>query len=433
MDRIRKCALWGCLFFTLTLVSGCYDDREIDETGYMIAMGIDKGETERGLRYTFQFSNPLAVGGGEESSGGGGEGEEEMTGEIWDSGNPTVTNITVEAPDYYIASNLLHNFMSKQPNLSHIKLIVFSAELARDGILEQSQLLMQEREVRPNTNIAVARDSAEAFLKSVNPKLEENTAKYYELLTKDDAMVYAPMVELREFVDSMSGQARSPVLPLAGVSRSKEKLEIERGVSVYARDSGAIGNADFAAGEIPRFSDVKSEMIGMAVFRDKKMIGEMSGEDALLYRILCGDVKAAFLSVPDSNDTAKDITFQIWMNKKPRYQVKIRDGVPKIHIDLDINANFLGAQISDSWDYDRLEQYAQQILQTELTEFLERTRKEYQADILGFGNIAKRQCLTWRQWEELGWEDSYGKAEFTLETRLKIRRGGTTLPLSTDE
>ncbi len=423
-----------CLSFVLTMLTGCYDSREIDETGYMIALGIDLGETERGLRFTFQFSNPLATGGGEESSGGGGggESEEQTEGEVWDSGNPTVTNVTVEAPDYYIACNLLHNFMSKQPNLSHIKLIVFSAELAQEGILDLSQLLMQEREIRPNTNIAVARSSAEAFLKSVNPKLEANTAKYYELLTKDDAMVYAPMIELREFVDSLTGEARSPVLPLAGVSKSMEKLEISERVYESLGHEAAIGNVNFSAGDIPRLSDVKSEMLGMAVFQDKKMVGEMNGEDALMYRILCGDVKTAFFSAPDLYDSAKNVTFQIWMNKKPRYQVELQNGVPKIGVALDVNSNFLGAQISDSWDYDRLEQYAQQILQTELTDFLERTCREYQADILGFGNIAKRQCRTWKEWESLGWKDCYGRAEFALNVQLKIRRGGTTLPLSTE-
>lgn len=433
MNKIRGIGFVVCLILVVSILSGCYDSREIDETGYMIAMGIDKGAQPNNLRFTFQFSNPLATGGGEESSGGGkgaDKGEEQTDGEVWDSGNPTVTNISVEAPDYYIAGNLLHDFMSKQPNLSHIKLIVFSADLAREGILEHSQLLMQEREIRPNTNIAVARTSAEAFLKSVNPKLEENTAKYYELLTKDDSMVYAPMVELREFVDSMTGRARSPVLPLAGVSASRDKLETAEGTNEDLSPDRTIRNAYFTAGEIPRLSDVKSEIIGMAVFRDKKMVGEMDGDSAMLYRILCGEVKTAFFSVPDMHDGEKDITFQIWMNKKPRYQVKLEGSVPNISVDLDINANFLGAQISDSWDYDRLEQYAQQILQKELNSFLEQICKEYQADILGFGNVAKRQCLTWKQWEALDWEHCYEKAKFDLHVQLKIRRGGTTLPLS---
>lgn len=433
MNKIRGIGFVVCLISALLVITGCYDSREIDETGYMIAMGIDKGKQPNHLRFTFQFSNPLATGGGEESSGGGkgaDKGEEQTDGEVWDSGNPTVTNITVEAPNYYIAGNLLHDFMSKQPNLSHIKLIVFSTDLAREGILEHSQLLMQEREIRPNTNIAVARTSAEAFLKSVNPKLEENTAKYYELLTKDDTMVYAPMVELREFVDSMTGQARSPVLPLAGVSASRNKLEAAEETFEDSSQDRTIRNAYFAAGEIPRLSDVKSEIIGIAVFRDKKMVGELNGDAAMLYRILCGEVKTAFFSVPDLHDAEKDITFQIWMNKKPRYQVNLEDGVPRISVDLDVNANFLGAQISESWDYDRLEQYAQQILLEELQNFLQQTCMEYQADILGFGNVAKRQCLTWRQWENLDWKTCYKQAKFDLNVQLKIRRGGTTLPLS---
>lgn len=435
MSRIKTCGFGLFLMMSLIFLSGCYDSREIDETGYVIALGIDKGGTEHDLRYTFQFSNPLAAGGGDEGGGAGGDStdksREQTDGVVWDSGNPTVTNVTIEAADYYIAGNLLHNFMSKRPNLSHIKLIVFSADLARDGILDQSRLLMQEREIRPNTHIAVARSSAEAFLKSVNPKLEVNTAKYYELLTEEDAMVYAPSIELREFVDSMTGKARSPVLPLAGVSGFKESLETVQTAFDDTQTAESVGKVYFAAGEIPRLSDVKSEMIGMTIFHDEKMIAEMNGEEAMLYRLLCGDVKTAFFSVPDLEEPEKNITFQIWMNKKPRYQVEMKDKLPQICIDMDVNANFMGAQLGDSyWDYDKLEQYAKQMLHTELSCFLEKICREYRTDILGFGSVAKRQCYTWQQWEQMNWQECYGNAEFNLNMQLKIRRGGTTLPLS---
>ena len=55
---MRKFKLLSALLVTILsayLLCGCFDDREIDETAYIIALGIDKGEGNYYI-YTFQFS-----------------------------------------------------------------------------------------------------------------------------------------------------------------------------------------------------------------------------------------------------------------------------------------------------------------------------------------------------------------------------------------
>ncbi len=152
----------ACVLLCLTLC-GCYDGSEIEEQAYIIALGIDKGENTA-YKYTFQISNPL------ESGISTGSKKEEKGDSAEKDSNKTVNNITIEADNYYLAGNKLKSILSKDFDISHIKLIVFSFDAASDDALAHSELLLREREVRPSTNVCLTK-SAEEFLNNVKPSL----------------------------------------------------------------------------------------------------------------------------------------------------------------------------------------------------------------------------------------------------------------------
>ena len=54
------------LIFSFTL-TGCYDRREIDDLAYVIALGLDIGQTNE-LRMTLQLALPIAMGSGAEKA-----------------------------------------------------------------------------------------------------------------------------------------------------------------------------------------------------------------------------------------------------------------------------------------------------------------------------------------------------------------------------
>ncbi|MGI6669258.1 MAG: hypothetical protein ACOX4M_07655 [Acetivibrionales bacterium] len=61
------------LLLNLFLLTGCFDQREIDELAYPMAIGLDVGEANE-LRMTLQLAVPISIGGG---SGGARKGAEE--------------------------------------------------------------------------------------------------------------------------------------------------------------------------------------------------------------------------------------------------------------------------------------------------------------------------------------------------------------------
>lgn len=366
--------------FSLT---ACYDNREVEESAYLIALGIDQGEKEP-YRFTFQISNPLMNGttnilsdpseeeepqmetekneeppaGKEDSEKAGKEEEEEEKKEqsggsssekSGTSGakesNKTVNNLTVEAADYFTAVEELQSSLSKKIDMSHIKLIVFSAETAKKGIMEHSDLLLQEREVRPATSLCVAKEDAQTFLTGINPSFEESTARYYELLFGNEGIPYSPTVELREFVNSAREQSADGVLPIA--------------------DNGRI--------------------LGMAYFHNGKMVGEVNGEDAMFYKLLTGTADHLDMNF---NDT----TVRITSESTPKIQMVNRQNQFEADISFDLKTDLMRGEISSA------ELNAQ--LKERCTAVLSSTLKNG-CDLLGLGRRIKARCLTQEEWDSI--------------------------------
>ncbi len=173
---------------------GCYDNRDVEDTAYAIAVGVDLSEKSDCLLFTFQFSNPLESGKNTDAAVAVGESETE---EVEEDGNKSVNNISVTAPTVYEGIENIKNYIGKSPSLSHLKLIVLSDALINSGeAFSICGSFMEIMEVRPETKVCAA-DLAKEYLEAVNPTLEESTARYYELLFSDESATESLQIDLR--------------------------------------------------------------------------------------------------------------------------------------------------------------------------------------------------------------------------------------------
>ena len=130
-------------FFILVLIiifisffSASYNSLNLDNLAFAVAIGIDKSTSNK-LKVTFEFLAPSPSG---------------------DSVSETkpVLN-TVECSSLTNGINLMNAYLGKKVNLSHCKLIIFSEELAKDGISDEVYSLINEVQVRPSANIVVSK------------------------------------------------------------------------------------------------------------------------------------------------------------------------------------------------------------------------------------------------------------------------------------
>ncbi len=336
-----------CILLCFSLC-GCYDHSEVEENAYVIALGIDQGESAR-FKYTFQISNPLELG---NNIGGHKMTDETKSAEVK---NNTVDNIIVEANDYPMATDMLKSILSKEARLSHLKLIVFSFDVACKGMLDHSALLLHEREVRPGSNLCLAASAAD-YLTSVKPTLEESTVRYYELFFRNRSVPYAPVTELRDFVGRSLDSGYDATAPVVG-------------------------------------SDGLS---GMGIFSDGALKSILTPREVVIYKMLCGDLSGASVETGDKS-------YFISSRKKSKIYADFSSSAPTIHVTAYIDENSSAAATP-------------QLINTLTSDAIALLNKlaAYNCDILGFGRLKKRECLTQNDWEQTNFDILYEKCNFNV-------------------
>ncbi len=369
-------------FLTAVCVSvplwGCYDNRDIDKTAYVIAVGIDKGDDI--YNYTFQISSPLAMGGGGEISAP--EGEE----------NSRAVNIVIGANDLYEARNKLNSFLSKTVNMSHLKMIAFSMETAKEGFSPHMTFLLREREVRPNTKLCVTESRAEEFLRGVNPALEANTAEYYDLIAESGG-IYAPSKTLREFINENAVFASA--LPLGRLAEGGE------GEAFQNQES-----------KLLRVSTSKAELSGLCLIKDYKAVGVLPPLSSGIFGLITGKNKEMDLSILKDNER-----HMVHLCSQGKGAFDVRTGEDEITVNMHLS---LSAEINSA---------AKPLSEKDIEDYLSRelyalfiNAQKSGCDIFKAGNCLKRSCKTVSQWESLNWNEKFKKAYFMPYIKVTAER-----------
>ena len=391
--------------FLLLFLFGCSDATEPDSLGYVVAIGIDVPE-DGGSKYeiTLQFADPVKISGGAGEQGGKG-------------GEESIKNITVSAPGIYTAVNLANHVISKVFTLSHTKLIVFSEELAKRGLEDILETIGRSGDIRPNTYFAVSKCRAKEFLESVNPETEVNPVRYYTMIFENDYSGFIPHNLSQDFYFFAGSDEKSTVLPLCSISK-------KMGTYNYSNSGYQYLLEDFKAGEIPA-EKKETQIMGMAIFDKDKMIGEMGDIKTEIYNILAGQYKSSYTSYYFSKAPGDPVTVFQHQNRRPSISVDTSSDIPKITLDVFIEADFNSStpRISVEDNLDEFTKEASAEIEKQIEEFLEETKK-IGADIVGFGSYAKRNFPDVSAYSDYKWKEKYPRSEIFVNVSFEVRRTG---------
>jgi len=412
------------------MLPGCYDRQEVDDFAYVIAIGLDKGKINI-LRLTLQLAKPTVIGSGGGGEGGGGGGGSD--------GSEATTTIVVETPSIFSGLNMANNSLSKKLNLAHAKVMVFSKELAQEGIERYINAIPRTREIRPNISIAVSTSSAEDYIKAVQPHLEINPAKYYEM--NYQTFKYTGLSinnDFHNFYSQMKSTYQSATAVLAGVNKFNSAEDFSLQSSTYDEKGRPYPlEGDFKAGDMPRESKLKAEIMGLAVFNGSRMVGELDGHETTMHLMVTGEYGHGFITIPDPIRKDYTVVLEVKRSRNPVCSVDISGERPRISVKVILEADI--QTIQSGIEYEKpenmkiLEKAYEDFLRESIIKYLKRTTEEFKSDICGFGKIAKAKFLTWDEWERYDWLNRYKDAEFNVEVDFKIRRTGlivSTVPVT---
>lgn len=402
---MRKIFIVACIIFIVFFIiisRHNSSNLSIENLAYVIAIGIDNGENNL-ISLTLQVA----------TSSTGDPSESESTSQ---SNNSTITSVECNSIESGI--NLINSYISKQINLSHCKIIVFSEAFAVNGISNEISTLVNNIQIRPDCSIAISKSTAKDFLNMNKPVLVNLTARYYEVVVSSgDYTGYSKNITLSNFYNTLKDSCVEPTAILAGIN-FPDTTTIPDYTNYIDIDSS------YTANQLEINNTNKMQISGLAVFNDGYLIGEMTSMDSICHLILTGNLQNSIISIPDPYNSNEIINLSIIQIQKPEISVNIVNGSPFIDCNLNISANILS--LNDNSDYttsqklNTIVEYANSYLESHILDYLYKTSTHFKSDIVGFGKYAISKFLTIPEWTDFNWQENYKNSFFTVSVNTNI-------------
>lgn len=405
--KIKKIKKLLCLFLIITVLafslSGCFNSQNIDHLAYVVAIGFDIGENNK-LKLSFQVSIPS------NSSDGGSSSQ---------SNSSVVT--AIECSSFDSGINMLNSYLSKESNLAHCKIIVFSEDFANRGISETLFTLMNTIDVRPDCNVLVSRCSAEYFLSNSKPMLEKLSARYYEIApTTSEYTGLTENVTLSQFFSDYTDTFRSSFAILGGIN-SESTHSTNLGESPSEIDASNKANETLIHGK-PNI-----ENIGLAVFYEDKLVGELTGLETICHQIISNTLDTCVINIPSPFEDGQTISLKLRLVNNTKNKVNIVNGAPYITSNVTLDARILSMDENSKYltmeNISLLEKSTNFYLTTKLYEYLYKVSKDFKSDIDGFGKHVVKNFLTVEEWENYNWLENFKNSFFDVKVETKVKSG----------
>lgn len=395
------------IIVTLTfLFSGSFSSQNIDKLAYVVAIGLDVGKTNN-LRLSFQISIPS---------------NEASTKSSDSSQSPNVIVNTVECSSIDSGIALVNSYISKELNLSHCKIIIFSEKLASTGISKYVYTLINKTQIRPDSNILVSRCDTEYFLKNSKPTLEKLSARYYEIApTSTKYTGFTVDAKIGDFFASLTDSFTQPYAILGSVNTATSDNNL-KDLPNNEKDTS------YVAGETPINTNKKNiDNIGTAVFKDDVFVGELNALETICHLIINNKLKTCNITIPDPFSQNCTIDLSLKFRNKTKVDLDIVNGTPYIRVKVSFDARIQSMDKNSNYFSEEnlkiLSDYANSYLEENISNYLYKLSKEYQADIDSFGKYAVSKFLYWQDWEEYNWLEKFKDSFFSVDVNCVVKSG----------
>lgn len=368
-----------CIFLVLIL-SGCWNSRELDTLGIVMGVGVDKSTESGKVQVTTQIVKPGEIKSSSNKSGGGGE-----TKAFW---NAQSTGNTV-----FGTLRDMTNKSSRKLFFPHNQIIIFSKDIAKDGLQKYIDFFERDPETRNNVLVFISEDKAADIL-DVKSELEKVPSSNIAKLIKGEAAATSQImaVHLRNLITWRLSKTTAPVIPILKISGEGEKKEV-----------------------------ITS---GTAVLKGDKLIGTMDKKEGRGLLWVLGEVKSGIIEVKytDNDTVSMEI---IRESSKMTPEIKNNEVIMKVKIIEEGNiGEHTGVNILSKLPaVDLLEKMKTEAIKDEVNAAVKKAQ-ELNADIFELGtSIHYKYPKQWKKMEDK-WDEIFPKVKVEVDVEAKIRLMG---------
>ena len=418
--------------------SNSYISRRIEHLAYVLVLGIDKGEKAR-LKISIQFINVSSSSSGASS----------------DSSQIVLTSC--EANSMFSGLNLLNSYIGKEINLAHCSVVVFSEEIAKEGISSEIYSLINNEEIRSSANIVVANCKAYDYINNSKPNLENLTSKYFDTFDITSKLTgYFSNITLGDFFNNLSESNSDPIAVLGGLNstaRSEEDKSSSNSSEESSSSSSSSDSADTnseASNSNSSSQDVESqenqeietnqnnlvagkssivggrgtENLGLAIFSGDKYIGELTVWESICHSLITNSIDTCIISVEDPLVENKQLEIQLSPNKKSKITSNIENGAININIELNLIANIISLNSNINYEdtdtINKISTATQNRLNDELNKYFDKTARKYNVDIDKYYLSILKYFPYQKNFDNFNYKEKLKNANFNCNTHVNI-------------
>ena len=418
--------------------SNSYISSRIEHLAYVLVLGIDKGEKAR-LKISTQFINVSSSSSGASS----------------DSSQIVLTSC--EANSMFSGLNLLNSYIGKEINLAHCSVVVFSEEIAKEGISSEIYSLINNEEIRSSANIVVTNCKAYDYINNSKPNLENITSKYFDTFDITSKLTgYFSNITLGDFFNRLSERNSDPIAVLGGLNSTarSEENKSSSNSSKESSSSSNSGNSDNINGETLNSNsssqDIEdqekqeiettqnslvagkssivggrgTENLGIAIFSGDKYIGELTVWESICHSLIINSIDTCIISVEDPLVKSKQLEIQLSPNKKSKITSNIENGAININIELNLIANIISLNSNINYEdidtINKISTATQNRLNDELNKYFDKTARKYNVDIDKYYLSILKYFPYQKNFDNFNYKEKLKNANFNCNTHVNI-------------
>lgn len=367
---------WCIVVLMVCFLSGCWDDREMEDRSYIITMGIDKSEKDNRYLITLAPAKLSAMNSGEEGS----------------NSESSEKGIVVEGDTIASAVRQADTYSSRQVYLGQLKTIVLGKELLQEKQYLQSVLDELERNQDISGKIILLGTEEKAG-DCVNTILKQDSSTglfiwdFYKNTAQDVAVT--TKLDLETFLRELRSSEGNSILPKITAT--------EQGIKI----GGGIAISDYA------------------------FIGSLTNEEEQGILLLQGKGKGAVIDGIWQNSV---IPMWIYRNKSDMsFSEQNNKLICNIKVSVEGSAegsSLESESILKSSSLNEIENVFEIIIKSEIENTIALAQKKYQRDIFDIATKLKKQNIALYQKYGTNADNMIQNMEFDISVNVKIRTIG---------
>ena len=330
-----------------------------------------------------------------------------------------------------------------------------------NGIAPEIYSLINNEEIRPTANLIVSKSTAYDYLNNSNPNLEKLTTQYYETFAITGRFTgYFSNITIGDFYNNLSTPYTDSTAILGGLNltarQETSKKQEESSSGGGSSSSGSSSGSDSGSGSTqtinPNDSEENSknqedvitnpedliadtssivgdrgtENLGIAVFKDDKLCGELTATESICHLLITNKIDSCIISIdnPIGEKESKKTELQLFPTQKSKIGLNIKDNVPTISIKIFLDADIMTLDVDTNYEKDeilsKISTSAEEYLKKQFTKYLNKVTKEYEVDIDNFSTKGPAHFLTIGEWKNFNWNEKFKNTNFDIDININV-------------